>query len=154
MGNGKGNLIQNGSFELGLLAWQFENVISVKGSSHTGMYRAILGSANQLQASLSQDIKVSRKRCYAFSMFANANGIAGDVHIKISWLDKRGMEIGLGLGFDIPGSSLPSDPVWSYYIELTGRSPEEVRYARLSIAKDLGGFVSLDDLLFFEQSES
>lgn len=147
-----GNLLQNGSFELGLLAWRCENVLSVKGGSHTGLYRAVLGGTNQLQSSLVQDIRVSRKRVYLFSLFAYADGIAGNLHIKLNWLDKRGSVLGVGLNFDIPGSSLCSQPFWSYFIELTGRSPEETRYARLQISKDLGGLVSIDDILFYEQN--
>jgi len=149
--NNLGNLVQNGSFELGLLAWQADNALSVKGNSHTGSYRAVLGGTNQLQASLLQDIKVSRKRFYILSLFAGADGMAGDLHIKLTWLDKRGSEIGIGLNFDVSGSSLTPNPLWSYFVELTGRSPEDAKYARLSIAKDLGGYISLDDILFYEQ---
>ncbi|HEX3015061.1 MAG TPA: hypothetical protein VHQ46_01540 [Desulfobacteria bacterium] len=147
----KGNLVQNASFELGLLAWQSENVISVKGSSHTGAYRAVLGGTNQLQATLSQDIRIFRKRHYLLSFFAVGDGIASDLHLKLVWLDKRGSELGIGLNFDIPGKSITPLPLWSFFVELTGRSPEEARYARLIFTKDLGGFISLDDLLFYEQ---
>ncbi len=151
MGSKQGNLMLNGSFELGLVAWENENVLAVKGNSHTGSYKAVLGGTNQLQASLTQDIKVSRKRIYFLCLFASATGTAGDVHIKLEWLNKRGAKLGIGLNFDIPGRSISPQPIWTFYIDITGKSPDEARFGRLTISKDLGGFVDLDDIMFYEQ---
>jgi hypothetical protein len=151
MGSKLGNLIKNGSFELGLLAWKSENVTTTKGNSHTGVNRAVLGGANQLHASLSQDIKIVRKHSYLLSLFACASGTPGNLHIKLVWLDKRGAELGMGLNFDISGKSFPPHPTWSYYIDITGRSPDEARLARLIISKELGGIINLDDIMFYDQ---
>ncbi|HZW82530.1 MAG TPA: hypothetical protein VFF14_03795 [Candidatus Deferrimicrobium sp.] len=146
-----GNLMKNGSFELGLLAWQSENVVTTKGNSHTGVNRAMLGGANQLPASLSQDIRIAHKRSYLLSLFACASGTPGDLHIKLVWLNKRGAELGVGLNFDISGNSFTPHPNWSYYIDITGRSPDEARLARLIISKDAGGIIILDDIMFYDQ---
>lgn len=151
MSKASGNLVQNGSFELGLLAWQYENVLSAKGNSHTGTYRAVLGGEGEQQSALFQNIKISHNRCYILSLFACSEESSGDLHIKLIWLDKKGADIGAGISFDVPSSNLSTFPIWTYFVELSGKSPDDARYARLSITKDPGGCVSLDDIILYQQ---
>jgi len=151
MGNYQGNLVHNGGFELGLLSWECENVTCISGNPHTGLCSALLGTEAEQSASLVQNIKVSHNRCYLLSFFTSSKGNSGDLYIKVTWLDKKRHKIGMGIDFEIPGVSIASAPLWSYFVELSNNTPEECRYARICISKDGGEPVRMDDIIFYQQ---
>lgn len=155
------NLIQNPSFESGLLNWTSTNVVaSDTANSHSGLLSAQMGAGgnNALAATLFQDVPVLPWRYYVlvFSVAGNWDAPA-DMQVTVDWLDSAGAVIGSGLSFSIQQFAIGNASVgeWNTYVMETSQAPWAARGGRILFTKapnpaDPNNFVAVDDVTFTE----
>ncbi len=154
---GSSNLLQNPSFEEGESNWTFvEAGIFAQEATYEGRLAAVI---NITGGAIFQDVPITKAagHCFVFNCglrVERAGGGVGstDTLIKVSWLDKNGREIGLGLCLFTFGTANPAVvfPQWLVYTGITDPAPAGTVAARIQFTKlsAVNAFTTIDKVVF------
>lgn len=156
----RGNLVQNGGFEAGLLYWTASNVRIVGGKEpHEGRYAAGLGARrhNQRASWLQQDIPIptGNPRQFYEIIFhvAGYKDAPAALTLTASWLTDEKQPHGIAAQARIQRRAIGngSRGKWTTYNIVTLEAPSDAAYLRLHFTKMRGlkayNFVILDDVV-------
>lgn len=146
------NLVQNPSFENGLIGWTTVNTTAAASNqAYEGNNVAQMGESGGV---LFQDVPIRNApgRCFLFNCGVGCGGGIfpdGNILIKILWLDANGREIGLGLSLVDPLSNLLGSQ-WLIYTGITEPAPPGTAAARILFTKSegaTGGTIDIDKVV-------
>lgn len=129
------NLIQNPSFETGLLNWKFSNVDIAADDPLEGAAVARMGEG---VANLFQDIFIGRLRRPSFSLsfgVAAPEDEPGNLSVNVQWLDDCCRLIGNGLALLIPSETIFDQDGWLTLSAVTELAPPNTAFARILFSK-------------------
>ena len=139
------NLIQNPSFETGLLNWKFVNVVVASDLPYEGAAVARMGAGT---STLFQDVLIKQFRRPSFRLsfgLAAPEGPPGNITANVQWLDECCRVIGNALCLNIPGITIFEQEGWLPYSVVTDAAPPGASFARVIFSKSATG--AEDDFL-------
>lgn len=155
----RGNLIQNGGFEAGLLYWKTCNVKIVSGSeTHEGHYAAGLGAygRNRRTSWLQQDVPIptgTPRQFYEIVFHvAGRKDAPAPLALIASWLTADKQLLGVAAQANIQRRAIGngSRGKWTTYNVITDEAPSEAAFLRLDFTKLKGpkssNFMIIDDV--------
>lgn len=132
------NLIQNPSFEMGLLDWRFVNASIADDNPLEGTAVARLGPG---VSSLFQDVDTCnlRKPTFLLSFAVEApDGLPGNLSVQVQWVDCDCKVLGLGLCLFIPSRTIFDQDGWLTIVAATERAPSNTEAVRITFSKSAG----------------
>ncbi|WP_129200334.1 hypothetical protein [Ammoniphilus sp. CFH 90114] len=157
---GSANLIQNPSFEDGLIEW---TPVSTQAVATNFVYEGTTEARTDVGVGgiIFQDVPIANAENHCFLLNYGLRvgrlgaGVAiADALVKVLWLDGDGKEIGLGLSLFGRGISAPAvGSRWLVYTGITEKAPPGTAAARVqfsipSSSVDRNDFVAIDKVVF------
>lgn len=137
------NLIQNPSFESGLIDWNsFQTSIITPDPNNA--YEQEKYAKMGTSGFLIQDVSLDRQGCcYLFSFGCRSTSGYSNLLAEVRWLDVKGNEIGLGLNLIVTERSSS----WIPYYGVTEPAPPGAVRAKVLFSLQ-GGIIELDQIVF------